>query len=83
MVESSLEAPATTERARISIFSKGTLYVADRPDRTLADFFEEGMKITGDGNFLGTTNGQVPFQSLYLRAWSVSLFTFPIASNTS
>ena len=57
----SLEAPDTREGARISIHSKGTLYGVDRPDRTLADLFEDGRKTTGDGNFLGTTSGQVTF----------------------
>ena len=64
MADKSLEAPGTTEGARISIHSKDTLYGVDRPDRTLPDLFEEGRKISGDGDFLGsTTDGQVARQS--------------------
>ena len=59
MAALSLEAPDTTEGARISVFSKGTLYGVNNPDRTLPDLFDEGRKITGDGNFLGTTSGNV------------------------
>ncbi|KAL5257674.1 hypothetical protein ACHWQZ_G012558 [Mnemiopsis leidyi] len=57
MAALSLEAPDTKEGARISVFSKGTLYGVKNPDRTLPDLFEEGRTITGDGNFLGTTSG--------------------------
>lgn len=63
MAELSLEAPDTTERARISTFSKGTLYGVGTADSTLCDFFEEGRSISGDGPFLGTTDGKVRHSS--------------------
>ena len=60
MAALSLEAPGTTEGARISIHSEGKgLYGVNNPERTLPDLFEEGRKATGDGNFLGTTEGEV------------------------
>lgn len=59
MAALSLEAPGTTEGARISIHSEGKgLYGVNNPERTLPDLFEEGRKATGDGNFLGTTEGE-------------------------
>ena len=54
--------------ARKSIHTKpGQNYGVKNPDRTLCDMFDQGLAVSGDNNFLGTTNGTVCYQAENIR----------------
>ena len=56
------EVVGSTERSRKSIHgTKDSDYGCENPDRTLCDLFEQGRSKTGDGPFLGTTDGTVSY----------------------
>lgn len=59
MSDLSYAAPGTPAGGeRISVYTPRDQQFVDDEEHTLCDLFETGRKITGDGNFLGTTTGE-------------------------